>query len=858
MENLSHRGKGDFKSKIADFYTQTSVEKYALRVAGSDYFKDQSLDLRLDLNVDQAKQQFTILKNSTRINDFQCSVMGHWQILKDALQMDLSYQSEESEFKNILSLVPGMYTDSFEKLKTQGKMSFEGWTKGTLSANTTPAFHLDLQVKDGLFQYPSLPETVSNVQLSLKADCPDGNIEHTALKLDRLHADLGKNFLDAQADIEKLYGGKINAQASAKLNLEDLNKVFPIQDLKLKGIFDLKAEAKGVYTNTQIPVIQVNTKLVNGFAQSTQYPKPLEKINLQAELKNPTGKYADTKIRISKLQMQLDGEPLEATAILENLDDLRYELEAKGSLDLQKINRIFPIPNTTLAGKITGNIQSSGKLSAIEKQQYEQIPTSGNVQLKDFQYIESQRLPQGIQIKEASATFSPEKIALEKMNGFFGKSDFRAEGELTHYLAFIFHQELLAGNLTIRSNRVDINEWVKPNNSQTSRSALALPQNVDFTLRTEVKELLYPQAKLENLTGTLLLQNGQLRMQGLNFNTLGGNFVMSGLYDPADLLRPHYEVDVQIQNLSIAEAHQAFVDKKNNLKQNIQGFYSSSVKLAGNLGADMVPIYDKNMQGKINIQIPEARMKRFSVAQNVNKFIKLDDTDEMQIKNLDMNAEIRDGYVYYQPFSFLLNEYQINMSGKNSLEALLDLKIQMVIPKNKISPVAEVAIAALTRQKLIGVKEMTLDFALTGTYPDSKVTPLRKDGEEMIKSEKLKQKIDNKMADRREKMKENMSYLNKTPEEVLADAKLKAEQIRADARKEADQIRAQADSTEKADVQEAAQKRNLARNMAERAAENKKKLAYRKAELVIQQAEKKAEKTLQDAQIIADKMREEY
>jgi hypothetical protein len=44
----------------------------------------------------------------------------------DDIEMDLAFAGKDNTFKSILSLVPGIYTESFEDLKTSGSMDFQG------------------------------------------------------------------------------------------------------------------------------------------------------------------------------------------------------------------------------------------------------------------------------------------------------------------------------------------------------------------------------------------------------------------------------------------------------------------------------------------------------------------------------------------------------------------------------------------------------------------------------------------------------------------------------------------------------------------------------------------------------------
>ena len=858
LKNFSHQGKGKYQENFSNFYTKTTAGQFTLHISNKKYFKNQSLDLKINLKHDFAKDKFILSQSNFKINAFSFITKGYLQKIKDELFVDLSYEVGENKFKNILSLIPEIYQKDFSKIKTSGLVKAAGWIKGLISKDTLPAFHLDLNIKDGMFQYPNLPQAVSNIQVSLTADCKKGILNDTQINLEKLHLDFGNNYINAKGSVDKIYNGKIYTQASAKINLADLNTIYPIQNLTLKGNLLVNVQASGIYNQSQLPVIQAKAKLSQGYIQSSTYPQALENINFSASLENKTGQYEDMKIAIEEAEMIFDQEQLLAKAYFEDLTNLEYDLAIQGNLNLDKLTQIYPIHKTTLRGKVQGNIQTKGKLSDLNQQHYDLLPTSGQIQIQDFFFQNTDNLPQGLQITQARGTFTPQKIILEECRGFLGNSDLQLNGSISNYLAYAFQSKKILGDLNLNSKNLIIKNLNQNQNTSKAKSGvIKIPQNIDFNLNTQITKVTLPKIEIHHLKGNLRLRDGKLWMQNTHCQILEGDVNLSGFYDPYDLVNPIYQLTLQVEHLSITEAHHSLVDKKHNLGKNIQGNLSSTVKISGHLGQDMKLLYDKSMQGDIQIKIPKIRIKRLNLVQGVNKFIKLDNMDEFVIEHVLVNANIKEGRVFYEPIDFLVNGIAMQLEGQNSLQGILDFKLNMLIPKKKIGAIAKVAIAALTKQKLFGVKELSLNFIITDTYAKPKITPLREDGSTLeIKNNKLKAKIEKKREERKARLKENIAYLNKTPEEVLQEADQQAKQIRLDAQKEADLIRAQADSLEKAEVKTAQSKKLIARKATEKLAKMRRNKAHKKADKIIREAHERAEEILQNAQSIAEKLKE--
>jgi len=80
--------------------------------------------------------------------------------------MDLKLNTEKVAFKDLLSLVPGLYVKDFKDMKTAGNLTMAASVKGTMEGESYPAFDVKLAVDNGMFQYPSLPNRLQTFRLT--------------------------------------------------------------------------------------------------------------------------------------------------------------------------------------------------------------------------------------------------------------------------------------------------------------------------------------------------------------------------------------------------------------------------------------------------------------------------------------------------------------------------------------------------------------------------------------------------------------------------------------------------------------------------------------------------------------------
>jgi hypothetical protein len=152
--------------------------------------------------------------------------------------MEFRKQNIFSTFKNILSIVPGMFLEGFEELKTEGSLGFNGFVKGTFNETTMPGFFLNLLIKDAMFQYPDLPAAVKNIQVDLDIDNIDANMDNIAIALKKFHLDLGSNPIDMNVAMNVLKSEDFDikdANVSAKINLGEITSFFPVDGFLVKA-----------------------------------------------------------------------------------------------------------------------------------------------------------------------------------------------------------------------------------------------------------------------------------------------------------------------------------------------------------------------------------------------------------------------------------------------------------------------------------------------------------------------------------------------------------------------------------------------------------------------------------------------
>ncbi len=721
--SVTHSGSGDFTQDEFDLNTKTQADTLTVTYDGIEYLTNKRAEVEAVITISEEYSKYTFKENITRINDFVMNVDGWFKMNDDNYAMDLTYGSPENTFKSLLSLVPGMYTESFSNIQTEGELTFNGLVKGTYSETQLPAFQLNLKVSDAMFKYPDLPTAVNNINLDVTVDNKDGIIDNTTIDLQKFHMDFGSNPFDARAKITRMYPTDVDANVIAKLNLAEISTMFPVQGLDLKGNYAINLTAKGVYDSLKktIPSIDAVMSLANGYVKTTEFPLPLEDLKFNASVKNASGRMEETFIGVKDFAMMMDGERFTADLALQNLENYTWDLKAKGGIDLEKMTKIFPLDGMTVAGKVKADLVTKGKMSDLEAERYDRLPTSGTASLAGFKYT-STELPYAVTVSQAQLVFDPRKIELSQVKGTVGKSDFAVQGSVANYIGYLFGKnELLKGSMSFNSDLLDLNEFMEDSEETTTETeeygVIPVPQNIDFVLKSGIKTVKLMDLTMNNARGDIIVRDGIANLSGLTFDLLGGAFSVSGSYNTKDLEHPKYDFGLKIEHLALAQAASAFTLVKTfaPVAGLMSGDFSTDFKISGELLQNLMPNLT-TVNGEGLVRVAQASLKESQLVSGITSLTKLDNTNEVKLKDVLMSAHIKEGRLHVKPFNVKFGDYSTAVSGSTGIDGSINYNLKMDVPAGKLGTQFNSFITQYTGGKQDPNAMIPVNIDLGGTF----------------------------------------------------------------------------------------------------------------------------------------------
>lgn len=695
---------GDFSASETTIKTTSEISEISFYMDGIPYLNKLKGNADATINANFDNMKFTFDKSEIRINELKASIDG-WFTMQgknyEDMDFDLKLNAPDTQFKDILSLVPAMYTADFKDVKTSGTATLDAYIKGLWQGENYPAFNVKVGVNNAMFQYPSLPKSVNDINLAVDINSKGGSLDNMIIDISKFSFNLGGNPFSG-----------------------NLNITTPMSDPNLKA-------------------------------------------------------------------------------------------HANGTINLGMIKEVYPLEKgTELNGIITANINLATRMSAIEKEQYENVSATGKLELNNMAY-KATDMPE-VLINNASLEFTPRYVNLPSLEVKIGKNDISANGRLENFIAYALKDQTLKGQLNIKSNYLNANDFISSETSGTAASDtisatsedIIIPKNIDFTLSAVLNQIVYGKMNITNMAGNMTVRNGILTLNNVSANALGGSAKVSGSYNTSDPKTPKVDFDIALSKVSFAETFKSVesIQKFAPIFENLIGTYSMNLKFNTSLGQSIMQTL-AGLTGSGALQTSDVKVENVAALTALSSALKTDALKSISPKDLNLPFNIDNGQITTKPFNINIgNGGMMKLEGSTGLDQSINYKGTVTLPKslanNYINNVP-ITIGGTFSSPKIGVdtKALVTDAAssivsglLGGKNSDGTATSLSDEKAKQI--EKIRAEADNtakKLVEEAQKQSDNL--VAKAGSNALAKAAAKGagKKLVDEAEKQAQNLRNKAE-----------------------------------------------------------------
>jgi hypothetical protein len=631
--------------------------------------------------------------------------------------------------------------------------------------------------------------------------------------------------------------------------------------VKTEGKLKLDGMAKGtMHTSADgksdtYPSFEVNLGIANAMFKYPSLPKSVNNINIDVHVENKKDYLDATVIDVNKFHLEMAGNPINMWAHVKTpISDPDLAAEIKGVINLASVKEFVPMEaGDEMSGVVTADIAAAGRMSSIDKKEYDKFKMSGSLAIDKMNYKTS-TLPYAVMLNAMKLNFTNQFVELAAFDALMGKSDVKASGKIDNFMQYIFKDSLIVGHFNVQSNLMDLNELMASSEPTTATQPAAadtaamtvaeVPGNIDFILNANITKLLYDNLVIDNMNGNIEIKKRKVDMTNLNLGLLGGKVLMNGYYETTNPKKPTVDLSFKVDNFDIQKTFAAFntVQKLAPIGQYAKGMFTATLEnFKADLDQTMSPILS-TLHGNGVFKTNSVTVGGFPAFVKLGEALKIEQLKNLNIQNVMAEYEFKDGRVNLRnPVKVKIDKIDAEITGSTGFDQTIDYNWKMTVPTEMFGSQANNMVAGLLGQasSAIGTtvsmpKTVKVNVGFGGTVMNPTVKTGTKAGEA---GATIKDQAVTAVKDK----------ANEEAQKILADAQAQVEKLKADAQVASDKLKAEGYAA--ADKQVEDVKNPIAKIAAKKAAEVAKKEVDKQAQKVLDEAEVRSQKILEDAKV---------
>lgn len=714
--NKNLTAKVDFKEVDISFFRhfpKVSIGLDSLQVIGTGYFLGDTLlsAKRLDATMNimsfirgDDMAIYNVYLVSPRINAIVSKDgFANWDIVKTKeeqqstdtaskpFKMELDYYSIENGYINYMDVQSNM-SAVIENLNHSGSGDFTSdiFTLRTKSDAASISFNYGA--------IPYLSNVRSTINTDIQVDNKQGvySFAGTDILLNQLKID-GKGVI---SKLDNGLGMDISFKSPSTDFKDILSLITPIYQKEFSkvaatGTAVFEGFVKGVYADSVMPAYHLAAEVKDGSFKYTDLPKGVQQINFKAVVDNPDGKTDNIVVDITNGHLAIDNEPFNFRLLVKNpISNMFIDAAAKGKLDLSQVaNYVKLEKGTSIAGLMNADVAVKGNVKDIEQQQFSKFYAAGTVDVNNFKYV-STDYPTGVKINTVHTDFTPTKIDVSNLSGQYMNSNFTGGGQINNLLSYLLNGKPLSANLTVNADKINLNDWigVPPETTasapakKTSSTPFVVPANLDVELNTKVNNLKYDNVDIQNLSGTLQIEDEAVKLNNVSGNAMDGTIKINGSYSTKESkTKPAIAMSYDVAQVDIQKTFYAFntAQKLMPIGKFLAGKLTSVLSANGKLG-DNMSIDMSTISGNGNLFLIEGFLSKFAPLDKIASVLNVKELQSISMKDVKTFFEFSNGKLLVKPFTVKIKNIEMEIGGLQGIgfDEGINYAINMKLPRS--------------------------------------------------------------------------------------------------------------------------------------------------------------------------------
>ncbi|GHC64180.1 AsmA-like C-terminal region-containing protein [Ulvibacter litoralis] len=318
LTNVNHEGSGDLSAALSTLSTKTEALA-SFKMGDVEYLSENSITLDADFQLDLENQKYTFLENEAKINELPLTFDGFVKINETNNEVDLTFKTPSSDFKNFLAVIPKEYVKELDGVTTTGNFTVNGMIKGIVDDTHIPTLDIKVNSQNASFKYPDLPKAVQNISIAAELKNETGLLKDTYLTIGGLTFKIDDELFNLSGSVRNLTeNALVNLALKGTINLANIGKVLPMElEQELTGIFT--ADVTTNFDMASVEKEQYQNIKSNGTLTLTNFVYKDAAFKNDLNLSKASVSMSPGTIRLNELAATSGQTDIQATGTIENL-----------------------------------------------------------------------------------------------------------------------------------------------------------------------------------------------------------------------------------------------------------------------------------------------------------------------------------------------------------------------------------------------------------------------------------------------------------------------------------------------------------------------------------------------------------
>lgn len=560
------------------------------------------------------------------------------------------------------------------------------------TVQSIPAFDFSAKLENGFLQWTDLPEPIQDLEIQIAADSPDSLVSHINLGMKRLHFQV----LDQVTDGFFHYLGRdqhrVEANLKSSFDLADIPKFYPLDSgFQLAGQLRLDLVADGNYRPEEkiAPKVKADFTLREGYVLTPYYPEAIQDISCILTLINTSNSFTDLKFEIQPVSFSFAGSPFVLKANLENLDDIRYDLQSQGRLDLGKLARVFGAEEAEVEGFLVADLNLKGRQSDAAAGRISQLDNRGTLEMEKIR-IRTELLPEPLSLDKGTLSFNQDKIEFVDFQFSYAANELRASGQLTNYLGYLTdEEEILSGSVELKTKFVNLDDFmffgeedpVKIDTLGVVTGVIVPPSNLNVKVTASADSIRFGEYGVSDFRGQLGTSDREIRLDQTGFSLIGAQVEMKGAYRATTPFSANFDYEISARDFDIQRAYREvpIFREMVSFAEYAEGKASLDYKLSGRLNADMYPVLP-SIKGGGTLGLKSVKLKGFKLMNTVAEKTENEELNDPQLNDIEIKTSIENNLITIPRTRMRIAGFRPRMEGQVSLGGDLNIGMRLGLP----------------------------------------------------------------------------------------------------------------------------------------------------------------------------------